>query len=361
MKKSGFIAIAGRPNAGKSTLLNHVLGSKVSIVTPKAQTTRERVLGIFTEPQGQMIFIDTPGIHRAKEGGINEYMMAEVKEALKDVSAVWYIVDPASASKHEQPVLDLLRGVKAPVFILMNKMDLTGKTFAVSNIVNFENELQAACKELGIDVQGIHPISALKGKGIDPVLEASWNLLPEGEFYYPDEDQLSDRPTKYFVAEKVREQLFLQLGDEIPYCCAIEIDRFDEKVTPPRIEATIHVERDSQKGMVIGQGGAKIKAIGQAARAEVEEFLGQKVFLGLKVNVLKDWSRDAETLKRLGYVLPSDKPTQRSKKKNKPTQKTPLADTGARSGEKAGTAAPKVASQVTPKVSPKVTSTKRPA
>jgi GTPase len=305
MKKSGFIAIAGRPNAGKSTLLNHVLGTKVSIVSPKAQTTRERVLGIFTEPQGQMIFIDTPGIHRAKEGGINAYMMNEVKEALLDVSAVWYLVDPASAPKHEMTALELLKNTKAPVFILMNKMDLTGKTFAVSNIVNFENELVQLAKEMGIHVQGVYPISALKGKGIDSVLETSWNLLPEGEFYYPDEDQLSDRPTKYFVAEKIREQLFMQLGDELPYGCAIEIERFDEKVKPPRIEATIHVERDSQKGMVIGQGGTKIKSIGQAARQEVEEFLGQKVFLGLKVDVLKDWSRDAETLKRLGYVLPS--------------------------------------------------------
>ena len=311
MVKSGFIAIAGRPNAGKSTLLNHVLGSKVSIVTPKAQTTRERVLGILTEKKGQIVFIDTPGIHKAKEGGINAFMMSEVKEALEDPSAVWYIVDPNSALKHEMAVLELLKGVKAPVLILINKVDLKAAVATPERLRVLTEDLTRATQEMNIPVQGIYLISALKGRGIDPVVQTTWDLMPEGPIYFPPDedgdDQISDRPTRYFVAEKVREQLFLKLGDEIPYCCAIEIEKFDESSKPPRIEAVIYVERDSQKGMVIGKGGAKIKEIGTAARKEIEDFLGGQVFLGLKVKVLKDWSKDAEVLKRLGYTLPNTK------------------------------------------------------
>jgi GTP-binding protein Era len=151
-------------------------------------------------------------------------------------------------------------------------------------------------------------LSAEKGKGLKELLADTWKLIPEHPFFYPDEEQMSDRPTRFFVAEKVREQLFRCLGDELPYSCAVEIEHFDEETEPPRIEAIIHVERDSQKGMVIGKGGQKIKEIGTNARKEVEEFLGQKVFLGLKVDVIKDWTKDAKAMKRMGYLLPEKRP-----------------------------------------------------
>lgn len=304
MIRSGFIAIAGRPNAGKSTLLNQVLGTALSIVTPKAQTTRERVLGILTEPErGQIVFIDTPGIHKAKEGGINAYMVNQARSALEGAAAVWYLVDPDSKLQHEETVLDLLReglkGTEIPVFVLLNKVDVRNKPELLEEVVN-------AAKERGLNVHQAMQISGRRGRGVEELVEETWELLPEGPLYYPDVDQISDRPVRFFVAEKIREQLYMKLGQEIPYSCAVEILSFKEDATPPRIEAIIYVERDSQKGMVVGKGGQKIKEIGQAARQNVEEFLGQRVFLGLQVKVLKDWTRDPDKLKRMGYNLPKE-------------------------------------------------------
>jgi GTP-binding protein Era len=309
--KAGFVALAGRPNAGKSTLLNQVLGAQLSIVTPKAQTTRERVLGILTEPSlGQIVFIDLPGIHRAKPGGINAYMMQEVREGLEGASAIWYLVDPDSGLEHEEPVLELLAARKLPTFLLMNKSDLKRREDRRTASRLLGEEVLRRARDLGIPVQGerLRPLSARTGRGVKELLGETWTLLPEGPWFYPDEEQLSDRPVRFFVAEKIREQLMLCLGQELPYSCAVEIESFQEDARPPRIEAVIHVERDSQKGMVIGKGGAKIKEIGQKARAEIEEFLGEKVFLGLRVDVLKEWTRNAEQLKKLGYNLP---PSQR--------------------------------------------------
>lgn len=310
MAHSGFVAIVGRPNAGKSTLLNTVLGVKISIVTPKAQTTRERVLGILTEKEGQIVFVDTPGIHKAKEGGINQYMVEEARGALEETTVVWYLVDPDSALKHENAVLELLAASKSPVILLMTKQDVLKKPLNIHKAEALEKDIEAALKERGIPHRKTIRLSARKRAGVEELMKETWSLMPEGPLYYPDEEQVSDRPTRFFAAEKVREQLFLQLGEEIPYSCAVEIEQFQdpkpgERLT--RIEAVIHVERDSQKGMVIGKGGKKIKEIGQAARKEIEEFIGGPVFLGLRVKVLKDWTRDAESLKRMGYVLPDQK------------------------------------------------------
>lgn len=303
--KSGFVAIAGRPNSGKSTLMNRLLGSAVSIVTPKAQTTRERVLGILTEEQGQLIFIDTPGVHKAKAGGINEFMVAEAREALEGAAVVWYLIDPWSAIEHELVVLDLLKQGRIPVLILLNKADLRMPQLARDHAAALAREAEEAAGRRGIEVLWNGRISAIDGTGLEELLRRTWAALPEGPLYFPDPDQLSDRPTRFFVGEKIREQLLLQLGEELPYSCAVEIESYDEAAKPPRIEATIHVERDSQKGMVIGKGGQKIKAIGQAARRTIEEFVGGQVFLGLKVKVLKDWTRDREALRRMGYHLPA--------------------------------------------------------
>lgn len=303
-RKAGYVAIAGRPNAGKSTLMNALLGSELSIVTPKAQTTRERVHGIYTEKEGQIVFVDTPGIHRAKEGGINAYMMSEVRSALDSPDLIWYLVDPDSAAKHEETVLEILEKTRSPVYLIFNKFDLK-RTH--EKLGMFETEILEAAKARGIEIKEVFKLSALKKRGLEPLLKTTWNFLPAGPFFYPDEEQMSDKPTKFFVSEKIREQLFWLLGEELPYCCAISIEKFDESATPLRIEATIHVERDSQKGMVIGAGGAKIKEIGSAARANIEEFLETKIFLGLKVNVLKDWSKDPNRLRALGYDLPKTK------------------------------------------------------
>jgi GTP-binding protein Era len=313
MGKSGFVAIIGRPNAGKSTLLNAILGAPISIVTPKAQTTRERVLGILTENGNQMVFVDTPGIHRAKHGGINAYMMSEAREALEEPSMIWYLLDPSSAVQHEEAVVELLKGRKAPVFLLLNKIDVIRGNEWREKSENFLKDMAAKLAEMGITVAQTISISAVEGEGIETLLSESWKRLPEGPLYYPDEEQLSDRPLRFFAAEKIREQLLMQLGEEIPYACAVEIQKFEEpnpKDAKPmtRIEATIHVERDSQKGMVIGKGGKKIKEIGQAAREKIQEFIGGgPIFLGLQVKVYKDWTRDAEALKRMGYHLPVSK------------------------------------------------------
>ncbi len=306
--KSGYVAIAGRPNTGKSTLLNRLLGTSLSIVTPKAQTTRENVLGILTEKaMGQIVFMDTPGIHKAREGGINEYMVSQAREALEAPSVVWYLVDPNSRLDHEETVLKLLTLAKSPVLFILNKSDL--KLSLAPPALQLIEQVRTKALAMGIQLETLeggepYRISAYKGRGVKELLAETWKRIPEGEFYYPDPDQLSDRPVKFFVAEKIREQLLLQLGEELPYSCAVEITLFDENAKPPRIEATIHVERESQKGMVVGAAGRKIRDIGSAARAQIEKFVGEKVFLGLTVKLLKEWSRDAEALKRLGYHLP---------------------------------------------------------
>lgn len=315
-QKSGLVALIGRPNAGKSTLMNRVLDQTISIVTPKAQTTRERVLGILTEEKGQILFLDTPGIHKAKAGGINELMVHEARMALDEPNAIWYLVDPGSALEHEMTVLDLViqateseAPARPPLFLLMNKAD------------RFKNPvlLEILAKELtarGYAPTGQMEVSAIKGRGVSELLEQTWNLIPEGQPFYPDSDQLSDRPTRFFVAEKIRERLFYLLGEELPYSCAIQIEKFDEASKPPRIEANICVERDSQKGMVIGKGGAKIKEIGISARQEIETFLGHSVFLGLKVKVLKEWTRNPAELKSMGYTLPNARPQNSTKRKS---------------------------------------------
>lgn len=308
--KCGLVGIVGRPNSGKSTLINAILDAELSIVSAKAQTTRERVLGILTQDQTQIVFVDTPGIHKAREGGINAYMVNEAKEGTIDTCAVWYLVDPQSQLKHELVVLELLaeKAGKAntPIFILLNKVDsLRTVTFREAGQKLLE-EVTAEAKKMGLNIANSISISARKKQGIDGLMDQTLPLVPEGHFLFDDPEQISDRPMRFFVAEKIREQLFKCLGDEIPYSCAVEIEEYNESAAIPKIQAVIHVERDSQKGMVIGQGGQKIKEIGTAARIASESFLGGKLFLGLKVQVYPNWTRDAVALKRLGYNLPGN-------------------------------------------------------
>lgn len=297
MTKFGTISIIGRPNAGKSTLLNKALGASLAIVTPKAQTTRYQTRGILSDPaKGQIVFVDTPGVHSAKAGGINEAMMSETRGALESPDLIWYLVDPNSAMFHEAAVIELIRGIKSPVIVLENKSDLRPFPRA------FDAEIQKGLEDAGISLVAVMSISAHQGDGLERLLEVSWDRMPLGEPAYPlEDDALSDRPLRFFVAELIREQLLLQLEEEVPYGCAVEIERFQESVRPVRIEAVIHVDRESQKGIVIGRGGAMLKAIGSQARKKIEELIGQKVFLGLKVKVYKDWTKNAHALRKLGF------------------------------------------------------------
>jgi GTP-binding protein Era len=304
--KSGFWVIAGRPNAGKSTLLNQIIGERLSIVSPKAQTTRDNIRGILTDlKKGQIIFLDTPGMHKAKEGGLNACLVRNIEEAFDGASGVWYLVDPDAEFEHEKIVLDTLVSAKLPVFVVFNKCDIQAFDRKKEHREALMNQILHYLKSNSIRVLGVRTISGKKGYGVQSLLEETWEYLPEGPFYYPDPKQLSDRPMRYFVGELIREQLFNYLGDELPYSCAVEVEKFLENEKPIRIEAVIHVERESQKGMVVGAHGKKIKQIGIEARIQIEKLLGEKVFLGLKVKLNKDWTRSPDALKKLGYFLPN--------------------------------------------------------
>lgn len=310
---SGFVAIVGRPNVGKSTLLNAVLATDLSIVTPKAQTTRDRIFGILTDgARGQMVFVDTPGIHKAREGGINAYMVQQAEQSLEAPNAIWYLVDPSSKVEFEKEVLDRIaaHAPEAPLFVLLNKVDLKGKSIPAETFEKLEAGLREGLEARGLKPASVMELSGRSRKGLDALLSATWERMPEGPWYYPleagvaaEDAPLSDRPVRFFAAEQIREQLYLQLGDEIPYSCAVEIASFDESKKPLHIQAVIHVERDSQKGMVIGAKGQKVKAIGMAARQGIEKLVGEQIFLGLQVKVYKDWSREANSLKKMGYLL----------------------------------------------------------
>ena len=288
--KSGFVSIVGRPNSGKSTLLNHLVGEKVSIVTNKPQTTRRVVRGIVTRPEGQIVFLDTPGIHKPIHR-MNERMMKAVREAMADIDLILLIVDAsAEFGRGDEFTLDLLKPVTGNKFLLLNKIDLVEKKNLLPVIERYS--------KLG-DFAEIVPISALSGENVDMLIGQILKYLPEGPMFYPA-DQISDQQERAIAAEMIREKLILLTEEEMPYSTAVVIDRFEEDPKLHRIFATIFVERDSQKGIIIGKAGQKLKEIGTEARKELESFLGRKVFLDLHVKVKKRWRDDEETLRSLG-------------------------------------------------------------
>ena len=306
--KSGLVVLLGRPNVGKSTLLNAILQEEISIVTPKAQTTRDQVRGILNEERGQIVFIDTPGVHKAREGGINAYMIQEVRKALDGPDLVLYLIDPASKDTAEQLLLDQLKFASAPAVIIINKGDQRLKR--PEQFVWLEKWVEKCRAELEgtkCDLLGVSEISAVNNVGVQELVTSIFNQLSEGEPLFPDTDILTDRSTRFVVAELIRKQLFMKLGDELPYSCAVEIESFKEKEKPITIHAMIYVERDSQKGMVIGAGGKKIKDIGIDARKEIESLLGDKVRLELRVKVMEGWTSESEKMKHLGYSLEKSK------------------------------------------------------
>ena len=291
--RSGFVAIVGAPNAGKSTLLNRILGEKISITSKKPQTTRNRILGVAHRSTSQMVFIDTPGVHQAR-GELHTRIVDVALAALADVDLVMLMADldsPAPAS--EEILIKALKSVRCPVLLALNKIDLVPKNDVLPAIATWSERYP---------FKEILPLSAQTGDGVKELLTVMETYLPAGPPFFP-EDSLTDLPYRFLVAELIREKAFRLTGQEIPYAVAVTIDTFKEdlKKNLTRIEATIHVERDSQKGIVIGKKGSKLKQIGAAARKEIEEMLATRVFLKLFVRVQKNWSQDTKALRRFGY------------------------------------------------------------
>ncbi len=288
--KSGFIAIIGRPNVGKSTLMNAILGEKVSIVSDKPQTTRNKILGVRDMEGAQLIFLDTPGIHTGK------YLMDKlmVKEAMGSIGGTDLVLAVVDASKplteEDEMVLESLKDFTPPVFLIINKVDMVKKDRLLPQIAKYSSSYK---------VKEIVPISAVKGEGLQELIQLMKDALPEGPRYFP-EDTLTDRPEKFIVAEIIREKAINVTSEEIPYSIAVMVEQFKEKEKLVSISATIFVERDSQKGIIIGKGGQMLKRIGTEARKDMEGVLGCKVFLELWVKVHKDWRKDPRFLKELG-------------------------------------------------------------
>lgn len=291
--RSGFIAIAGAPNVGKSTLLNRVLGEKISITSKKPQTTRNRILGILHRPAAQLVFVDTPGVHAAA-GLLNRRIVDTAIAALADADVVLAIIDAASPEPDaEEILLSALARSGRPVVLAINKIDLlTDKSDLLRLIDSWSGRRL---------FEALVPISARRGTQVPRLVQVMEGLLPLGPALFP-EDSLTDRPRRFIVAEMIREKVFRLTGAEIPYASAVTIDKFSRQ---PRgsihIFASIHVERASQKGIIIGKKGAKLRQIGEAAREDIERFLQSRVFLKLHVKVQKNWSRDSLALQRLGY------------------------------------------------------------
>jgi GTPase len=291
--KSGFVSLVGRPNAGKSTLLNRLVGSKLAIVSDKPQTTRTRILGVRNYPDAQVVYLDTPGIHRPLHR-MNVRMMDTAIDAMKQVDLVGLMVDVAEApGKGDRFVLDLVKSVEPPVFLLLNKVDLM-KRSRLLPIIDRYGQMDRFAE--------IIPISAATGENVDRLEQVILNRLPEGERLYPD-DYLTDQPERFFAAEIVREKLLQFTHAEIPFSSAVVIDRFEEpREGQPllRLFCTIVVDRDSQKPIVIGKRGEMIKRIGSAAREELERFFSVHVFLDLHVRVRAEWRDDDRLLTEIG-------------------------------------------------------------
>ncbi|WP_420457668.1 GTPase Era [Neolewinella sp.] len=296
MHKSGFVNIIGRPNAGKSTLMNALVGERMSIITAKPQTTRHRIIGILTEPDYQIVFSDTPGYIEQAGYKMQEKMNAYVNSAFEDADVMLYLVDPQESYAEDDLLVGKLRRLDTPLFLVFNKIDLAEERQV--------NELERQFKKW-IKPERIFGISAKEGTGVPELLDAIKTALPEGPVYYP-KDQLTDRSERFFVAEMLREQILEQYHQEIPYSVEIEIETFEETTTKDgeelaRISAVIYVSRKTQKPILIGKGGSSIKKLGTAARKRMEDFLQRKVFLEMHVKIREEWRNDEVWLRRFGY------------------------------------------------------------
>lgn len=291
--RSGFVAIMGAPNVGKSTLLNRMLGEKLSITSPKPQTTRNRILGVLHRPGAQLVLLDTPGIHKAA-GRLNRQMVETALEAAAEVDLVLFVVDAVHPDNvAESHVLAGLQRHGIVAVCVLNKIDLVEKHHLLPLLRKWDE---------AHPFHALVPVSALKGTQVDVLVEKMIGLMPEGPAYFPD-GSLTDLPESFLLAEMIREKVFRLTSREIPYCTAVTVDSFSLGESSPlvRIDATIHVERQSQKAIVIGKGGATLKRIGEKARRDMERMLGTTVFLKLLVRVERNWTGSAKGLRRFGY------------------------------------------------------------
>jgi len=291
--KSGFIALIGRPNAGKSTLLNRLLGQKLAIISNKPQTTRNRILGIKNHPEGQIIFLDTPGIHQSKSR-LNQVMVKTALSTYNEVDGVCFLIEANHPDNPENEfILETLKEVGKPVLLLINKSDLVAKGSLLPLMERFSRRHPFS---------QIIPISALQGDGADIVIRELLEVLPEGPRLFP-EDMITDLSERFLTAELIREKVFRLTREEIPYATAVEVEEFKEREGKNliSIKATIQVERETQKGVLIGKRGQMLKEIGRLARQDMETLLGAKVFLELWVRVEKNWRENPKALRRLGF------------------------------------------------------------
>lgn len=292
--KSGFVAVVGRPNVGKSTLINALIGDKIVIVSDKAQTTRNRIICVYTDQEKQIVFMDTPGIHKPKHK-LGEFMVTAAVDSLKEVEAVLFLV---AANEKRGPgdnfIIEQLQKVKVPVYLCINKIDTLSKEDLLKVIVSYQDAYPFA---------GVIPISALEKENLDVLLDELTSKLPEGPQYFP-EDMITDQPERLLISDMIREKILLTTRDEVPHSIAVEVEEMktrDDGTT--YIRATIFVERDSQKGIIIGNKGAMLKQLGAQSRLDIQRLLGTKVYLDLWVKVKKDWRNKSGMLSELGYKV----------------------------------------------------------
>jgi len=291
--KSGFVSIVGRPNVGKSTLLNQILGQKIAITANKPQTTRNRILGIHTTDDSQVLFLDTPGIHKAT-GKLNKYMVDQALSACRGVDAVLFLVEATDrVGGGDDYILDLLAQSELPIFLVINKVDLVAKDKLLPLIQAYSERFE---------FEEIIPASAATGEGVDRITSLVTQCLPDAPMYYP-EDMVTDLPERFIVAEMIREQILHRTHQEVPYGVAVQVETFEER--PGKnlvaIQAVVHVGRDAHKRILVGKGGSMIRTLGQESRREIETFLGTRVFLELFIKVKKNWMDSDRMLREFGY------------------------------------------------------------
>jgi len=290
--RAGTVAVLGRPNVGKSTLVNALVGAKVSIVSPRPQTTRHRLLGIATFDHGQLLLVDTPGIHREQKRAMNRMMNRAARGAVEGVDAAALVIEAGRWTDEDGLAYAALHEAGVPVVLVVNKVDkLADKTALLPFIAQITREREFA---------SVHPVSAMKSKGLEALVKELVRLMPESEPVY-GEDEITDRSERFLAGELVREQLMLRLGEELPYSTTVEIERFEEDGELLRIAAVVWVEREGQKPIVIGKGGERLKAISTGARIGMEKLFGRKVFLETWCRVREGWSDDEAALRRFGY------------------------------------------------------------
>jgi GTP-binding protein Era len=290
--RCGYVAIVGRPNVGKSTLLNNILGMKLSITSRKPQTTRHQILGVKTTGNVQAIYVDTPGIHQRRGTAINKYMNRAATSVLNDVDVILLVVQVNKWTDEDQAIIEKLKSVTCPVVLVINKMD---KLETKEKLLPLMQTLSSR-----YDFAEIIPVSALNGLNVDVLEQKISPLLPENAHFYPD-DQITDRSMRFLASEIIREKLVRELGQELPYTSAVDIDKYDEDGDLVRIHATIYVESMGQKAIIIGKKGEKLKSIGMSARQDISKLVDARVYLNLWVKVREGWSNDERALRGLGY------------------------------------------------------------